>query len=144
MHSGLHSTAEQRTGAYVVYESASVSACKEPVGEAEEHSVTPGKAERFQRQYWSNKAKPVKIELWRIICHNFSGVGHIQRSCPSPRKPKQHAPTTTAIQVQWSHVLKASKMVIKIQIHGFELYALRDSGVQRNILPIRHFNVIPN
>ncbi|KAK1904322.1 Protein mushroom body miniature [Dissostichus eleginoides] len=96
MQSGYRNAAEQRPRAAMVHENANVSACMEAFGVAEEWTAeptsTPSKAPRFNQQWSSNRAKPVQMNSREVICHNCSGVRHIQRNCPSP--PKTQTPCT--------------------------------------------------
>ncbi|KAK1884577.1 Gag polyprotein, partial [Dissostichus eleginoides] len=114
---------------------------------ASEPASTQSKARRFNQQWSPNRAKPVQMNSREVICHNCSGVGHIQRNCPSSRKRKQHAPNNTPAPDSGTVVTcnKGSDddMSIRILIQGHELCALLDSGARRNVLPLRHFNAIP-
>ncbi|XP_034004081.1 uncharacterized protein LOC117496511 [Trematomus bernacchii] len=135
----------------MVHENANVSACMEAFGVAEEWAAEPAstqsKAQRFNQQWSPNRAKPVQMNSREVICHNCSGVGNIQRNCPSSRKRKQHAPNNTPAPDSGTVVTcnKGSDddMSIRILIQGHELCALLDSGARRNVLPLRHFNAIP-
>ncbi|CAB1437353.1 unnamed protein product [Pleuronectes platessa] len=124
MQPDLRNASERRPRAAMVHESASVSALKEPMGVADERAAEPAnspiRTQRSHQQWQSNKAKPEKTISGEVICHNCSGVGHIQRNHPSPGKPKRHSPSARTAPVPDA-----------------------DSGTRRNVLPLRHFNAIP-
>ncbi|XP_076748173.1 uncharacterized protein LOC143421991 [Maylandia zebra] len=111
------------------------------------HSYEP--PERAQRpiqrgrQSWSTSNKSSRKEA---VCHNCSGIGHLQRNCPSPRSPAQKpvkaargpAPDPGTV----FHNGGQDVMCVQIVIQGREIRALLDSGARRNVLPLHYFNTI--
>ncbi|XP_037834631.1 uncharacterized protein LOC112450568 [Kryptolebias marmoratus] len=99
-----------------------------------------GPREKHRQKSISSKNK----HLSNVICHNCSGVGHLQRSCPSPHQPKvkQTHPKKPSTPDTVIICTKNGKedMCIQILIHGIEICALLDSGARRNVLSLRDFN----
>ncbi|XDV17606.1 hypothetical protein PO909_023440 [Leuciscus waleckii] len=91
----------------------------------------------------------VKMPMGDVQCHNCSGLGHIRRNCPSPRRPRQQGWTVnknTAPDTGKVVTCTASQeddMCVKILIYELEMCALLDSGARRNVLPLHVFNSIP-
>ncbi|CAI5671940.1 unnamed protein product [Oreochromis niloticus] len=114
------------------------------------HMLSYEPPERAQRPYqrgrqsWSTFNKSSRKEA---VCHNCSGIGHLQRNCPSPRSPAQKpvkaargpAPDPGTV----FHNGGQDVMCVQIVIQGREIRALPDSGARRNVLPLHHFNTIP-
>ncbi|CAI5682172.1 unnamed protein product [Oreochromis niloticus] len=114
------------------------------------HMLSYEPPERAQRPYqrgrqsWSTFNKSSRKEA---VCHNCSGIGHLQRNCPSPRSPAQKpvkaargpAPDPGTV----FHNGGQDVMCVQIVIQGREIRALLDSGARRNVLPLHHFNTIP-
>ncbi|KAM6975889.1 retrovirus-related Pol polyprotein from transposon 412 [Tautogolabrus adspersus] len=106
-------------------------------------------APKPNQQWQPNKSRYKKTGFGEVICHNCSGVGHIQRACPSPRRPPQPfantnlnpCPDTSTVVI--STKSQEEEMFVMIEIHGVKICALLDSGARRNVLPLHHFNSIP-
>ena len=91
MQPGQRSFVNQRARAATVRENNSIPACVEPVGVAVWSIDSPERAPRFNKQWRQKKDKNVKMPMGDVQCHNCSGLGHMQRNCPSPRQPRQQA-----------------------------------------------------
>ncbi|KAL7373215.1 hypothetical protein ABVT39_001512 [Epinephelus coioides] len=149
MQPGQRSSAERRARAATVHEETSVMLCDEPVGVAVASANPPDRKSRFHQQWPAKKNRNVEMFSTEIICHNCSGVGHLQRNCPSPRRPKQHTPSVNLTPAPHPSTVVTctsgleGEMSVKILIHGLEVCALLDSAAQRNVLPLHHFDSIP-
>lgn len=111
--------------------------------------VTPSQHQQGAPKARQPKTGPNKVTSGEVICHNCSGVGHIQKQCPSPRRPRQQqvsftpnlSPNNSAVIVCGKS--QEDEMCVQIMIHGLKLCALLDSGARRNVLPLHHFNSLP-
>ncbi|KAL7396302.1 hypothetical protein ABVT39_003859 [Epinephelus coioides] len=149
MQPGQRSSAEGRARAATVREETSVNLCDEPVGVAVASTNPPDRKSRLHQWWQAKKTRNVEMFSMEIICHNCSGVGHLQRKCPSPRRPKQHTPSVNLTPAPHPGTVVTctsgleGEMSVKILIHGLEVCALLDSAAQRNVLPLHHFDSIP-
>ncbi|CAI5674954.1 unnamed protein product [Oreochromis niloticus] len=110
------------------------------------HMLSYEPPERAQRPYqrgrqgWSTFNKSSRKEA---VCHNCSGIGHLQRNCPSPRSPAQKPVKAARDPGTVFHSRGQDVMCVQIVIQGREIRALLDSGARRNVLPLHYFNAIP-
>ena len=149
MQPGRRGTAEWRARAATVRENTSVMVCDEPVGVAARSTNPPDRKPRSHQQWQPKRNKYAEMNSAGVICHNCSGVGHLQRNCPSPRQPKPRTPGISLTPAPDPGAVvtctksQEGEMNIKLFIHGLEMCALLDSGAQRNVLPLHHFDSIP-
>lgn len=114
---------------------------------------TAGGAPSPSKQVRPRKGPVNRVGREDVICHNCSGVGHLQRDCPSPRQARQFpsalTPPNVSIQSLEPETVVAyaktpqDEMGVQILIQGRDVWALLDSGAARNVLPLRHYNSIP-
>ena len=148
MRSGATGSAEQRTRAATVRESDEL-LCYE--GAAVWRNNPREREPQPLRQWRPRKTdSPKKMDLGEVVCHNCSGVGHFQRNCPSPRRPKQHAANVTHAPAQSPEKVTVStrcqeeeEMCVQATVCGVEVCALLDSGARRNVLPLHHYKTFP-
>ncbi|KAJ7998405.1 hypothetical protein DPEC_G00204600 [Dallia pectoralis] len=95
MQPGQRGFVNQRARAATVHESNSRLACVEPVGVAVWSIDSPERAPRLNQQWRQKRDTNVKRPMGDVQCHNCSGLGHIQRNCPSPRRPRQQGWTVS-------------------------------------------------
>lgn len=77
-------------------------------------------------------------------CHNCSGIGHMKRDCPSPRKTTR-TPTTNS-DGSGSTVLHfkthSQEISIPIGVYGLKICVVLDTGVRKNVFPLQHCDAI--
>ncbi len=93
MQLSLRSTAEWRSRATTVRENANTPAGGEPVGVVTGPTGPPEGAPKSYQQSWPKNNKNAKMNWTEVTCHNCSCEGHLQKSCPSPHRPKPPAPS---------------------------------------------------
>ncbi|KAJ8369381.1 hypothetical protein SKAU_G00094090 [Synaphobranchus kaupii] len=154
MHSGAHNMAERRPRAAVIREGA-----KEE--QAETAAAFPaarwkpkpsGPSPHLQHavpnpNYTPHKRGGCKDIKWEEIrCHNCSGLGHIKRNCPSPKKVFRTQASTASPETLDPAVLhlkaQDQEMSIHMLVHDLEVCAVLDSGARKSVLPLRHYNAI--
>ncbi|XP_063050302.1 uncharacterized protein LOC134445147 [Engraulis encrasicolus] len=93
--------------------------------------------------------KTFKNAKWEEIrCHNCSGIGHIQRHCPSPRKTNRptHQYTNASREGSEPTVLHfkthGQEMNIHLMMYELDVCAVLDSGARRSVLPLHCYNAI--
>ncbi|KAJ8008876.1 hypothetical protein DPEC_G00082990 [Dallia pectoralis] len=149
MQPGQRGFVNQRARAATVHESNSRLACVEPVGVAVWSIDSPERAPRLNQQWRQKRDTNVKRPMGDVQCHNCSGLGHIQRNCPSPRRPRQQGWTVSKNtapdpgKVVTCTVSQEDDMCVKILMYELEMRALLDSGARRNVLPLHVFNSFP-
>ncbi|KAJ3582113.1 hypothetical protein NHX12_015871 [Muraenolepis orangiensis] len=134
MHPGTHNVAERRPRAAVIREAAEEEPTETAATEQETRwrpepaSPSPYPPHTFSNQTFTpSKQKDRKDINWEEIhCHNCSGLGHMRRNCPSPKK-------TTKAQV-----LSASQPGSV----SLEVCAVLDSGARKSVLPLHHYNAV--
>lgn len=142
MQSGARSMAERRPRAAVIREGG--------VTERAEASAAPPvaswKPESASSSHPPRKWKGQKDKSEEIRCHNCSGLGHMKRNCPSPRKPFRAQTSTTFSESPEPAVLhlkaQGQEMSINILVYELEVCAVLDSGARRSVMPLRHYNAI--
>lgn len=86
------------------------------------------------------------IKWEEIRCHNCSGLGHMRRNCPSPKKMTRAQASITSHETSESAVLhfkaQSQEMSIHMLVHELEMCAVLDSGARRSVLPLRQYNAI--
>ena len=138
MHSGLHSLVEQKPRTAMVREGAEHGGTGAVVTNNNAHCG-------FQRTPAPRKNyKDIKWE--EIRCHNCSGIGHMKRNCPSPRRTTRGQPPAASHESPEPTVLHvkahSQEMSIHLTIQELEICAVLDSGARRSVLPLHHYNAI--
>lgn len=149
MQPGVRRSFEPRARPATVFESTHGPAHSELEWGGARHTGAPERGPRPKQQCWPKRDKSARKNAGDIICHNCSGLGHLQKNCHSPRQPKQQAYIVSMSQApDPATVVTCTKsqedeMCVQILIQGLELCALLDSGARRNVLPLYHFNTLP-
>ncbi len=147
MRAGVHGSAERRARAAVVRENADMSQQEEPEKTVMSHAAPPERVQKSPPQWWPKRNNGQgKRDYRELVCHNCSGIGHIQRNCPSPHYPKQQAvsakptpasdPGTVVICTKGQE----EEMCVQVTMYGLEIRTLLDSGARRSVLPLDYFN----
>ena len=141
---------ERRTRAATVRENANMLCYEEQENVAATPIDPPQRAPKFHQQWRpkKNNRQQNKWDMGEVVCHNCSGTGHFQKSCPSPRRPKQHTvsvamtPASDPSTVIVCTKSQEDEMCVQVLIHRLSICALLDSGARRNVLPIHYYNSI--
>lgn len=82
-----------------------------------------------------------------IRCFNCDGWGHKQNQCPSPRRDTKSFTRSSLQGRRPANVLhlkdQSREMSIYLRMCGAEVCAVLDSGARRSVLPLHHYNAIP-
>ncbi|XP_036001790.1 uncharacterized protein LOC118565513 [Fundulus heteroclitus] len=142
MQSGSRSMAERRPRAAVIREGA-------VTGRAEAGSASPAANWKLESPSFSHpphKWKGQKDKSEEIRCHNCSGLGHMKRNCPSPRRTFRAQASTTLPGSPEPAVLhlkaQGQEMSINMFVYELEVCAVLDSGARRSVMPLCHYNAI--
>nr|XP_061825306.1 uncharacterized protein LOC133612154 [Nerophis lumbriciformis] len=143
MHPGARDIAERRPRAALIREGSE---------EDEFGPVTAPPSAGFKHespsyshtQYKGRSHKDIKWD--EVQCHNCSGLGHMKRNCPSPRKTARAQASTMFPQSSKSTVLhlkaQGHEMSIHMVVYGLEVCAVLDSGARKSVFPLRHYDAI--
>ena len=139
-HTGVRGLSEQKPRTAVVREGGDADVV-EAAPEASFKSTTP------ERQRLSASQKGYKDFKWEEIrCHNCSGIGHMKRNCPSPRKTTRSQPPAVLRHSLEPTVLHfrthSQEMSIHLKINELDVCAVLDSGARKSVLPLHHYNAI--
>ncbi|XP_062374552.1 uncharacterized protein LOC134062534 isoform X1 [Sardina pilchardus] len=109
-----------------------------------EVSFTPTAGGRQRASAPPRGNKDIKWE--EIRCHNCTGIGHMKRNCPSPRKTTRGQPPAIFRDSSEPTVLHfkthSQEMTINLTINGHDICAVLDSGARKSVLPLKHYNAI--
>ncbi|KAM3623655.1 uncharacterized protein V6R79_013858 [Siganus canaliculatus] len=142
MHSGAHSMTERRPRAAVVREVTEARVETAASSPAATWEPRPPNTHYSPRHWRSHK----DINRDEVRCHNCSGLGHMKRDCPSPRKATRPRASVTAPDGPEPAVLhlnaRGQEMSVHIRVHEVEVCAVLDSGARKSVLPLCHYNAI--
>uniref|UniRef100_A0A3B4WDD1 Gypsy retrotransposon integrase-like protein 1 n=2 Tax=Seriola lalandi dorsalis TaxID=1841481 RepID=A0A3B4WDD1_SERLL len=150
MRAGVHSSTERRARAAVVRDNANTLQREELERTAMSRAAPPERVQKSPRQWRPQRNNGQGKKDWReLVCHKCSGIGHIQRNCPSPHWPRQPVvtakptPTPDLGTVVIGAKGQEEEMCVQVTMYGLEICALLDSGARRSVLPLHYFNAFP-
>lgn len=138
-HAGVHGLSERKPRTAVVREGVER-------GEAEVVGTTPAmgfKQTVPERQRMLASWRGYKDIKWEEIrCHNCTGIGHMKRNCPSPRKATRGQSSAVAHNSSEPTAIHFKTQSIHLTFHGLDICAVLDSGARKSVLPLQLYDAI--
>ncbi|XP_061754270.1 uncharacterized protein LOC133551511 isoform X2 [Nerophis ophidion] len=143
MHPGARDIPERRPRAALIREGTEEE-------ELEPATAPPSASCKHESPSYSHtqyKGRSYKDTKWdEVRCHNCSGLGHMKRNCPSPRKTARAQVSAMFPQSPKSTILhlkaQCHEMSIHMVVYGLEVCAVLDSGSRKSVFPLHHYDAI--
>ncbi|KAJ3601150.1 hypothetical protein NHX12_032123 [Muraenolepis orangiensis] len=152
-----HTVAERRPRAAVIREAAeeepteTAATCQATRWKPEPAGPSPYPRHTFSNQTFTPSKHPHQkdrkdINWEEIHCHNCSGLGHMRRNCPSPKKTTKAQVLSASPEITDPTVLhlktQNQEMSILMLKNELEVFAVLDSGARKSVLPLHHYNAV--